>query len=89
MDNKLDELKLDRNTKLYKDGDCWCILVGDNIQAGELYYSDDKSIFGAVIKYIYEETNYYEPSTVEDLIPLIIVNLINLVYKKNNESRDN
>lgn len=70
-----------------KDGDTWFVLVGENIQDGEFYASEDKSLFGAVQKFLYEETNCWEGSQVEDLIPTLVAELASQLLNKLNDQQ--
>ena len=70
------EVRFNEWTKLYRDGNCWIVLVGEDLQNGELYYSEDKTKIGAISKWLYEETNGFEGSAVEALVPYIIDSLV-------------
>jgi phage FluMu protein Com len=71
-----DTLEIRKGTSLFKDGDTWCVLVGENIQVGQLYYGEGKSLHEAISRYLYEETNCFEGSAVEDLVPDVVFNLV-------------
>ena len=74
----MEKIRLNQDTVLSKDGSTWCVLVGKNIQEGELYYAEDGSMIGAISKWAYEETNCYEPDAVSNILPDVIYNLCNI-----------
>lgn len=76
------EIALNDFTRLYKDGNCWIVLVGKNLQEGTSYFAADGSIFGAVDNYLYNETNLWESSAVADLVPEIVTNLVTYISDK-------